>query len=146
MFSGGSKFFFFFFFCRAEELEDSALPSSPAESRSVLQEHVSRAAVEPTAPDTRSDSGVAPAETSLPCTESADLQRLGSPSSGVLSLQEEPPQLPGEDPPPADPIPTLAADEEENRQVFGDSKASVCESAEPVDHQNGEESSEKNTF
>lgn len=122
-----------------EELEDSALPSSPAESQSELQEHVSHAAVEPTAPDTWSDSGVAPVETSLPCTESADLQGLGtpSPSSGALSLQEEPPQLPAEDPSPADPIPTSVADEEDKRQVFGDSQASACESAEP---HNGEES------
>ncbi|KAM4728191.1 Golgi reassembly-stacking protein 1a [Anableps anableps] len=138
-----------------EELEDSPLPSSSAENQSELQEHVSHAAVEITAsliaPDTWSDSGVAPAETS------ADLQSFviessstPSPPLGVLSLPEESLQPSTEDPPcppPVDLIPTSAADEAPaDFHVFGDVQASVCESTEPVHHQDGEEEPEKNTF
>ncbi|XP_047224215.1 Golgi reassembly-stacking protein 1-like [Girardinichthys multiradiatus] len=145
-----------------EELEDSALPSLSAENQSELQEQVSHAAVELiaslTAPDTWSDSGVPPAETSLPCPESPDLQSFiiessGSPSPhlGVLSLPEDSLHLSTEDPPcssPVDLIPTSAADEapSDKSQVFGDIEASVCESAEHVDHQIGEEEPDKTYF
>ncbi|XP_027877486.1 Golgi reassembly-stacking protein 1-like [Xiphophorus couchianus] len=142
-----------------EELEDSALPSSSAENQSELQEHVSHAAVELTAslaaPDTWSDSGVAPAETSPPRTESADLQSFVvessgtlSPPLGVLSLPEETFQPFTEEPPcpsPVDLIATAAANGADF-QVLGDAQASVCESAKPVDYQDGGEEPEKTHF
>lgn len=161
VFSDGNKLqlIFFMCFCRAEELEDSALPSSSAENQSELQEHVSHAAVELTAslaaPDTWSDSGVAPAETSPPRTESADLQSFvvessGTPSPplGVLSLPEETFQPFTEEPPcpsPVDLIATAAANEADF-QVLGDAQASACESAKPVDYQDGGEEPEKTHF
>uniref|UniRef100_A0A3Q2PSY9 Golgi reassembly stacking protein 1a n=1 Tax=Fundulus heteroclitus TaxID=8078 RepID=A0A3Q2PSY9_FUNHE len=130
-----------------EELEDSALPSSSAENLSELQEHASHAAVELTASLTPPDSGLAPAEASQPCPESYGLQSSavgssGSPSPplGVLSLAEEAVQLSTEDPPcpPAEePVPTSAPSDKS--QVSGDLQASACESAELVDHANGEE-------
>ncbi|XP_038156356.1 Golgi reassembly-stacking protein 1-like [Cyprinodon tularosa] len=137
-----------------EELEDSALPSS-TENHSELPEHVSHpAAVELTAsltaPDTLSDSGVAPAETSSLCSESADPQSFliessGSPSPplGVLYLPEDPPG-----PSSLDLIPTPAADEapSDQSQVSADMQAAVYESEEPVPHQSSEEEAEKNSF
>uniref|UniRef100_A0A3Q2E9T2 Golgi reassembly stacking protein 1a n=1 Tax=Cyprinodon variegatus TaxID=28743 RepID=A0A3Q2E9T2_CYPVA len=124
-----------------EELEDSALPSS-TENHSELPEHVSHAAeltASLTTPDTLSDSGVAPAETSPLCSESADPQSFliessGSPSPplGVLSLPEDPPG-----PSSLDLIPTPAADEapSDKSQVSADIQAAVYESEEPVPHQ-----------
>ncbi|XP_043989286.1 Golgi reassembly-stacking protein 1a isoform X2 [Gambusia affinis] len=142
-----------------EELEDSALPSSSAENQSELQEQVSHAAVELTAslaaPDTWSDSGVAPAETSPPHTESTDLQSFvmepsgtQSPPQGVLSLPEETLQPFTEEPPcpsPVDLIATAAANEVDF-QVLGDVQESACESAEPADYQDGGEEPEKTHF
>ncbi|XP_007552598.1 Golgi reassembly-stacking protein 1 [Poecilia formosa] len=142
-----------------EELEDSALPSSSAENQSELLEQVSHAAVELhaslAAPDTWFDSGVAPAETSPPRTESADLQSFvmetrGTPSPplGVRSLPVEALQHFAEEPPcpsPVDPIATAAANEADF-QVLGDVKASASESAEPVDHQSGGGEPEKTHF
>lgn len=137
------------FFCCTEELEDSALPSS-TENHSELPEHVSHAAeltASLTAPDTLSDSGVAPAETSPLCSESADPQSFliessGSPSPplGVLSLPEDPPG-----PSSLDLIPTPAADEAPSgqSQVSADMQAAVYESEEPVPHQSSEEEAEK---
>uniref|UniRef100_A0A3B5LXL7 PDZ GRASP-type domain-containing protein n=1 Tax=Xiphophorus couchianus TaxID=32473 RepID=A0A3B5LXL7_9TELE len=149
-----------FFFCVWDNiLQWFCSRDATCKNQSELQEHVSHAAVELTAslaaPDTWSDSGVAPAETSPPRTESADLQSFVvessgtlSPPLGVLSLPEETFQPFTEEPPcpsPVDLIATAAANGADF-QVLGDAQASVCESAKPVDYQDGGEEPEKTHF